>query len=405
MKASENLTKTYKDERKKMLLAHKVEIRPTKLQAQYLVQAIGASRYAYNALVYDYNQTNKTFSKKKSIAIIQHIRANKDWTSILSSRIMRSTVEDMEDSVKKAWSPEIMKERAKAVKLAKTPKQKAKAYNYGFPSFKRKGEGGSFSIREKEKIKMQDDRKKFKFEKFPKELGMIRMREFLRFKGVIKELTISYRAGKWFASFLVDTTIEERKPNSFKVGVDMGVKTLATLSDGKKFEAHKSLGRKLRKLKTLDKKLKRQVRGGKNYVKTKLKRQKLYYYVSERRQAYLHELTSYLAKNYKIIHIEDLDVNQMLKTKNLSRAISDVGFGYFKTQMGQKCKMYNSKLVLVDQYFPSSKKCSSCGFVKSTLSLSTRWYICDNCGLEIDRDENASLNIKNWKPKTNEKAI
>jgi putative transposase len=181
------------------------------------------------------------------------------------------------------------------------------------------------------------------------------------------------------------------------VGVDVGIKELATLSNGVVFPKSQPLKKQLKKLRQLQKKLSRQVRYSNGYEITKAKVTKLHYFVSQKRKATVHELTDYLVKTFDRVAIEDLNVKGMIKNRKLAKAISDVGFGMFREILTYKCKLYGVKLVLVDRFFPSSKTCSKCGTKRDNLKLSDRIYICNSCNLVIDRDLNASLNINGWR--------
>jgi putative transposase len=369
-----------------MLVAHKVELYVTKKQSTYLYQCVGANRFAYNQLVELFNNSKKIPAKTDFHNKIKELRKEHDWMRELSTRVVRTTVDDISVAIKKAFTKEMIAKR----KNASTPKGK----RAGLPNFKRRGKSDSFSFREKEKFKVVD--RKLKFEKFPKELGWLKLRQSIRFTGQLKQVTISLKAGKWFASFLVDTDdIVEQEPRSNDVvGVDLGLKELATLSNGKVFTNIRSLQSKNKKLRKLNKKLSRQQRASKNWIKTRDKLAKLYYYTTEARKSVLHNLTSYLVHNFKTISIEDLDVSEMLKNRKLARSIADVGFYEFRRQLEYKAKLYGREVVVVDRFFPSSKTCSSCGHIKSDLKLSDRVYECKECGLKLDRDLNASYNLR-----------
>ncbi|MBD3807032.1 transposase, partial [Sulfuricurvum sp.] len=346
-------------------------------------------RFVYNQLVAKYKDTKK-FSKKEYAEFVKELRITHEWLQEFSTRVVRNCIDDLEKAIKNQFQDKTKKERNNRFLSAKTPKEQAKALNYGVVKFKKKGVNESFSIREKEKFKVNG--KKLSFEKFK---GSLKMRNNLRFDGQAKQVTISYQGGKWFASILVETTIPKREPSFEVVGVDLGVKSLATLSNGKVFKAHKSFLKREKKLAKLQKKLARAKKDSKNYQKTKEKIAKLHYFVSESRKQALHELTSYLSKNFKKIVIENLNISGMLKNRRLSKSIIDSGFGMFKEQLSYKCDMYGSELIIVDRFYPSSKTCSNCGSVKDDLKLSDRVYRCSNCGFEIDRDLNASINLKN----------
>jgi putative transposase len=369
-----------------MLVAHKVELYVTKKQADYLYQCLGANRFAYNQLVELFNNSTKIPSKTDFNNKIKELRAKYEWMQELSTRVVRNTVDDISTAIKKAFTKEMIAKRKNATTL--------KGKRLGLPKFKKRGKSDSFSFREKEKFKVVN--RKFKFEKFPKELGWLKLRQSIRFSGQLKQVTISLKAGKWFASFLIDTNdIVKQEPRyNDVVGVDLGIKHLATLSNGKVFDNIRSLQSKDKKLRKLNKKLSRQQKSSKNWIKTKDKLAKLYYYTTEARKSVLHNLTSYLVRNFKTICIEDLNVSGMLKNHKLARSISDIGFYEFRRQLKYKAKWYGREIVVVDRFFPSSKTCSNCGYIKSNLKLSDRIHECEKCGLKLDRDLNASYNLR-----------
>ena len=177
------------------------------------------------------------------------------------------------------------------------------------------------------------------------------------------------------------------------MGVDLGIKTMATLSDGTTFVNPRALGRRMRKRRKLSKSLSRKKKGSKNREKAKLRLAKMYLKVFNVRQDTLHKVTTYLAKSHSQVVIEDLLVSGMMKNRRLARVIADVGFYEFRRQLEYKCQWYGSELVVVSRTFPSSKLCSRCGHKKTELSLSEREYECEQCGLVIDRDLNAALNL------------
>ena len=181
------------------------------------------------------------------------------------------------------------------------------------------------------------------------------------------------------------------------VGIDIGVKSFATLSNNQVFDAPKPLKQAKTKLVRLQRQASRQVKGSNNQRKTYDKIRQIHAKIACIRQDFLHKLTTYLAQTFWRIKIEDLNVSGMLANHKLAGAISDLGFYEFRRQLEYKCKMYGASLVLVDRWFPSSKICANCG-QKKDMPLNVRTYDCPACGLSLDRDLNASLNILNWEP-------
>jgi putative transposase len=155
----------------------------------------------------------------------------------------------------------------------------------------------------------------------------------------------------------------------------------------------RALEKKLRKLRRLSKNLSRKKSGSKNRERAKLELARLHLRVFNIRQDTLHKITTHLAKNHSQIVIEDLCVAGMLKNRKLSRVIADVGFYEFRRQLEYKCEWYGSEPVVAPRFYPSSKRCSACGAIKRDLTLSDRVYVCEKCGLEMDRDLNAACNL------------
>jgi putative transposase len=209
-----------------------------------------------------------------------------------------------------------------------------------------------------------------------------------------KKCVISRKADKWFIGFPIEHTNESTHKVGDVVGVDLGVTTLATLSDGTEFANPKAFRRYESRLCRQQRKLARQVRTSQNRKKTKEKIAKTHARIANIRADHLHKLTSYLAKNHSKVVIEDLNVKGMLKNRQLAAAIADVGFGEFRQQLAYKCEWYGSELVVVSRWFPSSKTCSCCGNVKETMLLRERTYDCGKCGLRLSRDHNAAINLK-----------
>jgi putative transposase len=225
-------------------------------------------------------------------------------------------------------------------------------------------------------------------------LGRIRLKEKREsyFKGRVLSATVTRRADRWYVSVTVEIEIDNPEPPSGgPVGVDLGVKTLATLSDGTMYSNPRVLEKRLRKLKRLCKSLSRKKRGSKNRERARLGVARLHLRVFNIRQDTLHKITTYLAKNHSQIVIEDLCVSGLLKNRKLSRVIADVGFYELRRQL--ECKWYGSELVVAPRFYPSSKRCSACGNIKRDLTLSDRVYVCKECGLEMDRDLNAACNL------------
>jgi putative transposase len=226
------------------------------------------------------------------------------------------------------------------------------------------------------------------------------MTESLRFEGRILSATISRDSvGDWYASFNVeiseDSFVYPHKCESQAfVGVDLGIKTLATCSNGMIFENPKPLAKAQRRLRKRNKALSRKVKGSNNRTKARIHLAKAYRKVTRIRMHHLHNLTSWLVKTFRVIGIEDLNVKGMVKNHKLAKALSDAAFGEFRRQLEYKAKLSGSLLAKADRFFPSSKKCSVCGFKLDSLDLSIREWACPSCGVFHDRDLNAAKNLE-----------
>ena len=228
-------------------------------------------------------------------------------------------------------------------------------------------------------------------------LGTFRLHEPLTEGYVTQTFNVVKEGDRWYVSFCADA---ERLPVSQPgdiVGIDVGVSVFATLSSGETFDAPKPLKQAKTKLAQLQRKASRQVKGSASQRKTYDKIRRIHARVSSIRKDFLHKLTTYLAKTFKVIKIEDLNISGMMANHKLAGAIADLGFYEFRRQLTYKCQMYGANLVLVSQWFPSSKTCSQCGCIQA-MPLPLRVYSCSGCGMIKDRDLNASLNILNWEP-------
>jgi putative transposase len=236
-------------------------------------------------------------------------------------------------------------------------------------------------------------------------LGRLRLKErgYLPVAGTpgvrILAATVSEQAGHWYVSVQVEQEqLVPANPGPV-VGVDLGVKTLATLSDGTVIPSPKPLTRRLKKIKRLHRAVSRKQKGSKNRKKAARRLAKHYRKVANQRANTLHQVTTQLAKTKSVLVIEDLSVAGMLKNHHLAQAIADVGFAAFRRHLLYKAAWYGSRVVLASRWEPSSKTCSGCGWVDDDLALSERVFVCQNpvrpdCGLVCDRDLNAALNLR-----------
>ena len=358
--------------------AYRYELDPNNIQRSSLAQHAGVARFAYNwgleqrIARYKNSQGDDRFTD----AMKQHKELNSlkkeqfPWLYDCSKCAPQEALRDLHRAFKNFY---------RGLKTGK---------KIGFPRFKKRGVRDSFKLTGIIKFHGRAIQ-------LPR-IGKIRIKEKRKsyYSGRILSVTVRRRVNRWFVSVTVEENIQDPQPvRGVPVGVDLGVKTMATLSDGITFTNPRALGRRLKKLRQLQKSLSRKKKGSKNREKARLRLAKMYFRIFNIRQDTLHKVTTYLAKSHSKVVIEDLLVSGMLKNRKLARAIADVGMYEFRRQLEYKCGWYGSELVIVSRAFPSSKLCSFCGYRKKDLSLSEREYHCDQCGLEIDRDLNAALNL------------
>ena len=359
-----------------MLLAHKIELRPTQQQADYLDRACGSRRHAFNQLLAHFNQDGVKWSKKVANEKYKELRLEFPWYAEVSQRVTRNTVDDLHNAFSHFFRRVKNGEKA------------------GYPKFKKRGLHDSFSLREKPKFDV--DGRTLRIEKLK---TRIKMRKELRFTGTPCQVTISKRAGKYFASILVDTQDYDTKhPDQESVGVDFGIKDLATCSDGQIFAANQKLKHSLKRLAKKQRALSRKTKGSNRYAKARQAVAKLHYRISNQRLAVLHEVSNYLTAKFKLITIENLNVKGMIKNHKLARAISDAGFGMLREFIEYKAYLRGCQVVIADRFFPSSRKCSvlGCDYINDNLTLSDREWQCPDCKTTHDRDRNASWNLDNF---------
>ena len=273
-------------------------------------------------------------------------------------------------------------------------KRSGKKVKVGFPRFKsRKSGRGSFRLTGAIHVFA-------KAIQLPR-LGRLRLKErgYLPVSGVkVLSATVRERAGRWYVSLQVETSlpdvVSDRSEDRPVVGVDLGIKTLATVSDGQQFDNPRALKNALRRIQHLQRTVSRRHPGSANRRKAVQALARAHQRVANLRKDRLHQITSLLTKTKSAVVLEDLNVSGMLHNHHLAQAIADVGFYEFRRQMLYKGAWYGCRVYFADPFYPSTKRCSRCGSVKRQIDLSQRVYRCDTCGLVMDRDLNAALNLE-----------
>ncbi len=376
-----------------MIKTHKIALDPNRDQLAWFYQQCGYAKFAYNSALSDFKaelasdnflsmyDLNKRFNKKKKAF---------DWTQAQDQRAAMYAVHNLGSAIDN-W-------KAKRAK---------------FPRLKRRGCKHSYTTDE-QAVRMEGKRIKL-----PK-IGWIKTFEALRFRGKIVSVTISRTAHRWFASVSVEvqppirrcpasseffdwyaSEVEVGTPHEIErsiyptLGIDVGISTLATLDDGTKYENPKPLKRYERKLAREQRKLSRKVFLSKNWYKQKRKVERLHYRIACIRRDAHHKATTDILIGASRVGIETLQITNLLKNRKLAKALSDAALGGFLEKLKTKVKSLGIPIVQADRFFASSKNCSSCGHKKENLMLSDRQYDCSHCGMSIDRDVNAAINLRN----------
>lgn len=348
---------------------HKIALDPTVRQEAYFRRCCGVSRFTYNWALAEWKKQHALGGKPSGAALKKRFNAIRHVDYPWTGEVLRDAAARPFVNVQRAYQ-NFFEKRSK------------------YPKFKKKGVHDSFYVAN-DKFTINGKRIQI-----PR-IGWVKMHEALRFEGKILSAVVSRTAHKWFVAIAVDvprtlTTSE----NQAVVGVDLGIKSLATLSTGEKFAAPKPLKESLVQLQRLSRKLSRKQKGSNRRWKAKQKLARLHYRISCVRVDALHKLTTGLVERFGTVVIEDLNVKGMVQNRHLSRAISDVGFGEFRRQIEYKVAASGGRLVVADRWYSSSKICSDCGFKLDILSLGTREWDCPVCGVVHDRDINAAVNLK-----------
>jgi len=347
------------------ILSHKIALDVTCKQDVYFRKACGTARFAWNWGLAKWQEKYQANISTSGLELKKEFNALKTTLFPWVYEVTKYACQQPFIYLQKAFNAFFAK--------------KAK-----YPKFKKKGAHDSFYIGG-DQIRIAG-----KSAKIPT-LGWVRLSESLRFEGKIQGATVSRKADKWFISFHVEMHQKPKQcENQAKIGIDVGIKTLATLSNGDEIPNIKALKKSLGRLQKWQRRLSRCQKGSKNRNKIRERVSKLHYRVSCQRSDHIHKLTTSLTENYRYIAIEDLDILRMLGNKRLSREIMDGAWYEFRRQLCYKAKLRGNSIIIADRWFASSKKCSNCGSCKNRLSLSERVYKCSCCDIELDRDLNAA---------------
>ena len=372
--------------------AVKVALDPSPAQERLLLSHAGAARFAFNAGLAHVKEALEAGVKPEwsFYSLVRWWNANKDTLAVNADGAPW-----WRENSKEAANTGLRSLAAALSNWSKSRRGERRGRKVGFPKFKAKDRAtprfayttGSFGL-------IQGDPKALKLPRIGRVHCLEDVAERVGDARVLR-MTVSQRAGRWYAALTVerDNKPATKPPQGGAVGVDLGVKTLATLSDGTVIPNPRALNTRLKALRKAQQALSRKTKGSARRRKAQERVARLHARVANVRADAINKATTMIARTYSTVCIEDLNVAGMVKNRRLARSVSDASLGEFRRQLEYKTARTGAALRVIDRWYPSSKTCSECGAVKAKLSLSERVYRCDACGLSIDRDLNAAVNI------------
>ena len=350
---------------------------PTEEQKVLLDKHFGCSRFVFNHYLNKEQQhylNNKEDIESKRIKgflnyydnanNLTQLKQEKEWLKEVNSQMLQATLKHLESAYRGFFQ-----KRTK------------------FPRFKSKKARQSFCV--PQHLKIKDNR--LCIPKFKEGIKINLHRELIG--KFLTATVVKTKANKYFVNITVELDIKQLPKSQNDIGIDFGIKNFLITSNGEVFE-NKHFYKKIeKKLKYLQKQASKKVKGSNNKKKANLKVAELFEYINNCKKDYLHKISIQLIRENQTIYIEDLNVKGMLSNHNLAKSIQEMSWYEFVRLLEYKCKWYGRNLVKIDRFYPSSKTCNHCGYIKQDLKLNDRIWICPRCGKEIDRDYNAAKNI------------
>ena len=350
---------------------HKIALDPNNKQRAWFAQQCGYARFAYNHALADFKaglENDEFLSASKLNERFNVAKKAYAWTKTQDQVVANRSIFVNLSAAIANW----VSKRAK------------------FPKFKKRGLKDAFTTNN-QSVEVQGKRIKL-----PK-IGWVQMFQSLRWTGKIMKVTISRTAHRWFVSITIDTEDTAAVDTSTHpvIGIDVGINTLATCSDGSKYANPRPLKQYERKLRRAQRRLSKRIKGSQNWIKQKWKVARIHYRIACIRNDAHHKATSDIVQRVSGIGIETLKITNMLKNRKLAKALSDSALGGFLSKLKTKAETLGIPITEASQFYASSKTCSNCGYKKKDLTLSERIYHCSQCGTSIDRDVNAAINLRN----------
>lgn len=362
-----------------MLIAKtfRYRLEPNALQRQLFARFAGCCRFVFNQGLAtrkaSYETEGKTLSYADQCKALPDMKQAEEttWLGEVHSQVLQQALKDLDAAYQHFF---------RRVQGGETP---------GFPRFKKKGQKDAF--RYPQGVKVEGGRV------YLPKIGWVKYRNSRLVEGRILQATIKREGGHWFISLACEVELPDAAPvaatEERAVGIDVGLKSFAVLSDGSEIENPRFLKSALAKLKRAQRLLSRKTKRSNNWKKQLAKVVKLHIQVKNARKDFAHKVSTAIVKNHDVIAVEDLNIKGMVKNRHLSRAISDAGWGAFLDMLKYKAAWAGKHFVRIGRFEATSKTCSACGD-KKAMPLSVRTYACDGCGMALDRDWNASLNIR-----------